>query len=52
MNTETAVSIQNLVKIFDDDGREHCVLPGLSLEISETSFVTFVGPTGSAFDNL
>lgn len=52
MNTEAAVSIQNLVKIFDDDGREHCVLPGLSLDIAETSFVTIVGPSGSGKSTL
>jgi NitT/TauT family transport system ATP-binding protein len=52
LSTQTAVSIQNLVKIFDDDGREHCVLPGLSLDIAATSFVTFVGPSGSGKSTL
>ena len=48
----TAVSIQNLVKTFSDGDREHCVLPGLSLEIAETAFVTFVGPSGSGKTTL
>jgi NitT/TauT family transport system ATP-binding protein len=52
LSVEAAVSIHNLVKIFDDDGREHCVLPGLSLDIAETSFVTFVGPSGSGKTTL
>ena len=49
---QTAVSIKNLVKIFKEDDREHCVLPGLSLDIAETAFVTFVGPSGSGKTTL
>jgi NitT/TauT family transport system ATP-binding protein len=49
---QTAVSIQNLVKIFTDGDHEHCVLPGLSLDIEETAFATFVGPSGSGKTTL
>ena len=48
----SAVSITNLVKTFRDEEREHCVLPGLSLEVAETSFVTIVGPSGSGKTTL
>ncbi len=47
-----AVTINNLVKTFTDEGRDHCVLPGLSLDVAESSFVTIVGPSGSGKTTL
>ncbi|HEY5622943.1 MAG TPA: ABC transporter ATP-binding protein [Gammaproteobacteria bacterium] len=49
---QTAVSIRGLVKVFSDGERDHRVLPGVSLEIAESSFVTIVGPSGSGKTTL
>ena len=45
---QVVVQIENLVKIFsDEEGREHCVLPGISLSVSQGTLLTIVGPSGS-----
>jgi NitT/TauT family transport system ATP-binding protein len=49
---QKAVSIRGLIKIFNDSEGEHRVLPGLSLDIAETEFVTIVGPSGSGKTTL
>jgi NitT/TauT family transport system ATP-binding protein len=48
----TAISVQNLVKVFEDKGRELCVLPGLSFDVVEGAFLTIVGPSGSGKSTL
>jgi NitT/TauT family transport system ATP-binding protein len=40
------------VKVFSDGERELCVLPGISFDVIETSFVTIVGPSGSGKSTL
>tara|TARA_B100000470_G_scaffold218994_1_gene205208 strand:+ start:393 stop:1160 length:768 start_codon:yes stop_codon:yes gene_type:complete len=50
---QIVVQIKNLVKIFSDEKeREHCVLPGISLNVFEGTFLTIVGPSGSGKTTL
>jgi NitT/TauT family transport system ATP-binding protein len=49
---QSAISIRDLVKIFDDGGRPLQVLPGLSFEVDAGSFLTIVGPSGSGKSTL
>ncbi|MEE3197634.1 MAG: ABC transporter ATP-binding protein [Pseudomonadota bacterium] len=50
---QIVVQIESLVKIFSDkQGREHCVLPGISLKVSEGTLLTIVGPSGSGKTTL
>jgi NitT/TauT family transport system ATP-binding protein len=52
MSGQPVVSIRDLVKVFSDGERELCVLPGISFDVIETSFVTIVGPSGSGKSTL
>ena len=50
---QIVVQIDKLVKNFlDEEGRDHCVLPGISLNVFQGTFLTIVGPSGSGKTTL
>lgn len=47
-----AVSVYDLVKTYNDEGREHLVLNGISFDVEEGTLTTIVGPSGSGKSTL
>lgn len=52
MSMQTAISIRDLVKTFEQKGQPLRVLPGLSFDVEATTFMTIVGPSGSGKSTL
>ena len=50
--TTIAVSVRDLVKTYDDEGRELLVLNGISFDVEEGTLTTIVGPSGSGKSTL
>lgn len=50
--TTVAVSVRDLVKTYNDEGRELLVLDGISFDVEEGTLTTIVGPSGSGKSTL
>jgi len=50
--TTTAVSVRDLVKVFQDEKRELLVLDRVSFDVEKGSLTTIVGPSGSGKSTL
>ncbi len=47
MTTETAISIQQLSKSYQESGQQHAIFSGLHLQVSRGEFIVLLGRSGS-----
>ena len=47
MSTETAISIQQLSKSYQESGQQHSIFSGLHLQVSRGEFIVLLGRSGS-----
>ena len=50
--SNTAVSVQNVRKVYQRDTQEITVLDGINLDVPEGEFVALMGPSGSGKTTL